>query len=190
MENKKNLTIIIIIVILLILIIAAIFTNYIDTGRVTTNHEPKFCIKTISSDASKVTYWGLGYKVIRYVGVSPNEPYKNNIGVKMGNWFMKYELSKDKKITIEYEGKAVEIKDFKDIETIESILLYSKYNEKICDGIITHKITLNNEIYYIKEYCKEIQKGNKQAKITDEDLRLINDIIHKNTNNTNNINIS
>ena len=39
-----------------------------------------------------MTYWGLGYKVIRYVGVSPNEPYENNIGVKMGSWFMRYEL--------------------------------------------------------------------------------------------------
>lgn len=34
----------------------------------------------------------MGYKVIRYVGVSPNELYENNIGVKMGSWFMKYEL--------------------------------------------------------------------------------------------------
>ena len=180
MKNKKILTISIIIVILLILIIAAVFTNYIDTGRVTTNHEPKFCIKIISGDGSKVTYWGLGYKAIRYVGVSPNEPYKNNIGVKMGNWFMKYELPKDKKIAIEYEGKTVEIKEFKDIETIENILLYSKYNEEICKGIVTHKVILNNEIYYIKEHCKEIQKGNKQAKITDEDLKLIKDIISNN----------
>ena len=60
----------------------------------TTGHEPKCCIKIVSYDGSKVTYWGLGYKVIRYVGVSPNEPYENNIGVKMGSWFMKYELPK------------------------------------------------------------------------------------------------
>ena len=39
-----------------------------------------------------MTYWGLVYKVIRYVGVSPNEPYKNNVGVKIGSWFMRYEL--------------------------------------------------------------------------------------------------
>lgn len=75
-----------------ILIITAIITNYVDIGRVTTRHEPKYCIKVVSNDGGKVTYWGLGYKVIRYVGVSPNEPYENNIGVKMGNWFMKYEL--------------------------------------------------------------------------------------------------
>lgn len=175
MKNKKWLIIGIIIVILLIIV--GVITNYIDNGRVRTNHEPKFCIKTISSDGSKVTYWGLGYKVIRYVGISPNEPYESNIGVKMGSWFMKYELPKDTKMNIEYEGKTVTITEYKDIEKIENILANSKYNNEICNGINTHKITLNNEVYYIKEYCKEIQKGNKQAKITDEDLNTINNII-------------
>ena len=81
-------------IVLIGLIAMGIITNYIDSGRVTTGHEPKCCIKIVSYDGSKVTYWGLGYKVIRYVGVSPNEPYENNIGVKMGSWFMKYELPK------------------------------------------------------------------------------------------------
>ena len=88
--NKKLL--IITLIFFLIIIVLAFITNYVDTGRVTTGHEPKCCIKIVSYDGSKVTYWGLGYKVIRYVGVSPNEPYENNIGVKMGSWFMKYEL--------------------------------------------------------------------------------------------------
>lgn len=88
--NKKLL--IITLIIFLMLIVLAFITNYVDTGRVTTGHEPKCCIKIVINDGSKVTYWGLGYKVIRYVGVSPNEPYENNIGVKMGSWFMKYEL--------------------------------------------------------------------------------------------------
>ena len=107
MKNKKWLIIGVIIVIAVVIV--GVITNYIDSSRVTTNHEPKFCIKTISSDGCKVTYWGLGYKVIRYVGVSPNEPYESNIGVKMGSWFMKYELPKDIKMKIEYEGKTVTI---------------------------------------------------------------------------------
>ena len=88
--NKKLL--IITLIFFLIIIVLAFITNYVDTGRVTTGHETKCCIKIVSYDGSKVTYWGLGYKVIRYVGLSPNEPYENNIGVKMGSWFMKYEL--------------------------------------------------------------------------------------------------
>ena len=164
---------------LIILIVAGIITNYADSGRVTTGHEPKYCIKIVSNDGSKVTYWGLGYKVIRYVGVSTNEPYENNIGAKMGSWFMNYELPKSNIIEIEYEGQTITITDIKDIGTIENILLNSKYDGEICDGINTHKIVLNNEIYYIKESCKEIQKGDKQATISAEDLELINNIISK-----------
>ena len=82
-------------IVLIVLIAMGIITNYIDSGRVATGHEPKYCIKIVNNDGSKVTYWGLGYKVIRYVGVSPNEPYESNIGVKMGNWFMKYKLPID-----------------------------------------------------------------------------------------------
>ena len=166
-----------------ILIVAGIITNYADTGRVTTGHEPKYCIKVVSHDGSKVTYWGLGYKVIRYVGVSPNEPYENNIGTKMGSWFMKYELPESDTVEIEYEGKTITITDIKDIGTIENILVNSKYNNEICNGINTHKIILNNDVYYIKESCKEIQKGNKQAIISTEDLETINNIIFNKMDN-------
>ena len=168
---------------LIILIVAGIITNYVDSGRVATGHEPKYCIKVVNNDGSKVTYWGLGYKVIRYVGVSPNEPYESNIGVKMGNWFMKYELPKADIIEIEYEGQTITITDIKDIRTIENILLNSKYNGEICNGINTHKIILNKDIYYIKESCKEIQKGDKQATISTEDLETINNIISQNKTN-------
>ena len=145
-------------IILVILIVAGIITNYADSGRVTTGHEPKYCIKIVSNDGSKVTYWGLGYKVIRYVGVSPNEPYENNIGVKMGSWFMNYDLPNEKIITIEYEGKTIKINNYDDINKIYNILVNSKYNSEICDGINTHKIIIDNEVYYLKESCQEIQK--------------------------------
>ena len=171
---------------LILLIILGIITNYADGGRVSTGHEPKYCIKVVSNDGSKVTYWGLGYKVIRYVGVSPNEPYENNIGTKMGSWFMNYELPKSNTIEIEYEGQKITITGIKDIGTIENILLNSKYDGEICDGINTHKIVLNNEVYYIKESCKEIQKGNKQATISTEDLSTIKSIIDNKINDEQN----
>ena len=170
-------------ILVIVLIVAGIITNYSDSARVTTGHEPKCCIKVVSNDGSKVTYWGLGYKVVRYVGVSPNEPYESNIGVKMGSWFMKYELPKADIIEIEYEGQIITITDIKDIGIIENILLNSKYNGEICNGINTHKIILNKDIYYIKESCKEIQKGDKQATISTEDLETINNIIFQNKTN-------
>ena len=103
----KKKVIIGIIIVAVILFTLGIITNYIDSGRVTTGHEPKCCIKIVSQDGSKITYWGLGYKVIRYVGVSPNEPYENNIGVKMGNWFMKFDLPEN---NYKAELKAVVVK--------------------------------------------------------------------------------
>lgn len=162
---------------LMVLITAGMITNYADSGRVTTGREPKYCIKAVSNDGNKVTYWGLGYKVIRYVGTSPNEPYENNIGVKMGNWFMEYELPISNPIEIEYEGHTVTITDIKDIRMIENILLNSKYQGEICEEANTYKITFNHEVYYIKEFCKEIQKGNQQAKMTDLDFNAIKSIV-------------
>ena len=80
------------IIIVIILIIASLLTSYIDSARVRAGIEPRYIIKISGKDGKKVTYWGLGYKVIRYPSVSPNEPFKNNKGVKYGNWFMKYEI--------------------------------------------------------------------------------------------------
>ena len=163
--------------ILMAIVILGAITNYIDSARVTTGHEPKCCIKTVSYDGVRVTYWGLGYKVIKYVKNSHQDPYEENIGVKMGSWFMKYELPKQKTIEVEYNGKTIEIINYNEILILENILLHSKYDSELCDGISTYKITLDSEVYYIKESCEEIQKGNKQAKITKEDLNTILEII-------------
>ena len=88
--KKKVLIIIGIIVIFLVAI--GLVTSYIDSARVRNAVEPKYTLKIVTDGGNKVTYWGLGYKVIRYPAVSPNEPYKNNLGVKYGSWFMKYDL--------------------------------------------------------------------------------------------------
>lgn len=92
MKNKISVILGILVVLLLVL---AMETSYIDSARVRNGVEPTCAIKTVSEDGNKVTYWGLGYKVIRYPSVSPNEPYENNRGVKYGSWFMKYELPTD-----------------------------------------------------------------------------------------------
>lgn len=84
----KNKILIMTLIVMVILAILGIITKYVDGGRVATNNEPKYCIKIVSNDGNKVTYWGLGYKVVRYIAVSQNEPYKNNLGAKIGSWFM------------------------------------------------------------------------------------------------------
>lgn len=162
----------VIIAVIIILTVLGIITKYVDSGRVATNNEPKYCIKIVSYDGNKVTYWGLGYKVVRYVAVSPNEPYRNNLGAKMGSWFMNYKLSNHESIKVELlmEGKTIEITKTRDIENITRLLKDSKYINELCEGMYTHKIEYDNETYYILEGCKEIKKDGKQAKISDEDF--------------------
>ena len=169
MKNKK---VIIIGIISIALVVAGLVTSYIDSARVRNSIEPKFTIKITTDGGNKITYWGLGYKVIRYPSVSPNEPYKNSLGVKYGSWFMKYELSNYESLDIELlmEGKTIQVSKTRDIEFIICLLEDSKYINEICNGINTHKIKLGNEIYYLKESCSEIQKGSKQALIFEEDL--------------------
>lgn len=88
--KKKNF--VVTIVLITLILITGLFTNYTDSARVRNGVEPIYTLKVISNNGDKITYIGLGYKVIRYVSVSPNEPYKNNRGVKYGSWFMSYSL--------------------------------------------------------------------------------------------------
>lgn len=97
----KKKALIITVIIITILVVVGLVTSYIDSARVRNGVEPKFVVKITTDGGNKVTYWGLGYKVVRYPSVSPTEPYKNNRGVKYGSWFMKYELEEDIKLPAE-----------------------------------------------------------------------------------------
>ena len=175
--KKKDL--IITILVLIILIIASLITKYIDTANVSTGHEPECCIKIVSQDGGKVTYWGLGYKVVRYVGVSPDEPYKSNIGVKMGNWFMNYEKPTNVVLDVKSfrENKTFKVSDKADVEFITNLLKHSKYIDEPCDGIIDYAITYDDFAYDVLISCCEIRKGNKQAKISDKDMKELERIL-------------
>ena len=168
----KKTWLIITISVLVILFIASLITKYIDTANVSTGHEPECCIKIVSQDGGKVTYWGLGYKVVRYVGVSPNEPYENNIGVKMGSWFMRYENPTNVILDVKSFGgnKTFQISYKTDVDFVANLLKYSKYTDEPCDGIIDYAITYDDYTYNVLIGCKEIRKGNKQAKISDKDM--------------------
>ena len=174
MKNKF-----IIAIFIIILLLAGLVTSYIDSARVRNGVEPKFAIKIASYDGNKISYWGLGYKVIRYPAVSPKESFKSSLGVKYGSWFMKYQLANYDIIDVELliDGKTVKVSKTRDIEFIIGLLEDSKYINEVCDGINSHKIILDNEIYYIKDGCKEIQKGKKQAKISDADFERFMKII-------------
>ncbi len=174
----KKKILLIISIILIILIVLGVVTNYIDSGRVTTNHEPKFCIKIVSNDGSKITYWGLGYKVIAYVSVSPNELYQSHIGVKMGSWFMKYVLEETPHLILTINDKTKDIDKKSDIDFIKNIFLNSKYNELPCDGKVSYIIKMDNQTYYLKSDCSALEKDNTQAILSESDLNKLLQIIN------------
>jgi len=179
MKKKPKIILIIVAVIIVLLIPIGLVTSYIDIARVRNSIEPKYTIKIVTDGGNKVTYWGFGYKVVRYPAVSPKEKFKSSLGVKFGSWFMNYKLSEYDNIEIELldEGKIIKVSRTRDIEFIVSLLRDSKYINELCEGINTHKIEIDNEIYYLKESCKEIQKGSKQAEMSDEDLSRLLKII-------------
>lgn len=175
--KKKGL--IITICVLVVLIIASLTTKYIDTANVSTGHEPECCIKIVSQDGGKVTYWGLGYKVVRYVGVSPKEPYESNIGVKMGSWFMNYEKPTNVILDVKSFGtnNTFQISEKADVDFVTNLLKHSKYIDEPCDGIVDYAITYDNDTYNVLISCSEIRKGNKQAKISDKDMEELERIL-------------
>lgn len=168
----KKKTFIILPIVVVLLVTASLVTSYIDSARVRNSVEPKCTIKIVSEDGSKVTYWGLGYKVVRYVGVSPDEPYENSIGVKMGSWFMNYEKPTNVILDVKSFGtnNTFQISEKVDVDFITNLLKHSKYIDEPCDGIIDYAITYDDYTYNVLIGCSEIRKGNKQAKISDKDM--------------------
>lgn len=183
--NKRKNKLIILGIIIAILIAFGLVTSYIDSARVRNGVEPKYTIKIVTNGGNKITYWGIGYKVVRYPSVSPNEPYKNNLGVKYGSWFMTYKLSNYGRIDVELlmEAETIQVTRTRDIEFIVNLLKDSKYINELCYGINTHKIIIEDVVYYIKESCMEIQKGKKQSKISEEDLNKFLKILDNYKNN-------
>jgi len=157
-------------IIFVILIVTGLVTSYLDGAKVRNGVEPKHVIKIVSESGSKVTYWGLGYKVVRYPSVSPNEPYKNNRGVKYGSWFMKYELEEVEGIKISLEDVRDKINNYfsKDNVDKSNVAYWGIYEENsvVVVGMLDISIEKQNEfinnvfsscccskyIEYIKEY--------------------------------------
>ena len=150
----KKKVIILLGIIAIILVATALVTGYADSARVRNSVEPVHTVKVVSQDGCKVTYWGLGYKVIRYPSVSPGEPYKNNRGVKYGNWFTKYELP-----TETTKEDAIKIAQ-NDINKIEKATIINFKNPTVEELVLDENMS-----FYLFDADENI-KGKKAYKIT------------------------
>ena len=175
----KKKIIFIIVLILAVIIVLGFITNYVDSGRVGTGHEPKYCIRLVSEDGSKVTYWGFGYKVIRYVATSPNEPFKNNIGVKMGSWFMNYELPKDdidiNNLDDFYSTKLTIDNDIRNLSK-EYNLFDAEKDGWLVVGAMVHNDSLYDK--FMNDYKNKTTSFIRVAQSTDEGDTILYDILY------------
>ena len=143
----KKKVLIIIGVIVTVLVAIGLVTSYIDSARVRNAVEPKYTLKIVTDGGNKVTYWGLGYKVVRLTKVSPSEPYKNSLDVKYGSWFMN-------------DNFFVANNSKKNIENAESESALDKVTMTIKEGTLTSAtIVINNE-------------SNEELRITENGLEL------------------
>ena len=148
----KKRVLIVIGIVLTLLFVVGLLTSYIDMARVRNSMEPKYTIKIVSDGGNKVTYWGLGYKVVRYTSVSPNEPYKNNLGVKYGSWFMKYELDRTIEAKITLEDVNTKIQEYFGKEKVNETNLVYNYvdneNNFVIVGLIDNSDKKQEEFIY------------------------------------------
>lgn len=183
-KYMRRLFSILLIVFLLILII--LIPNYVDGARVTAGKEPIYCAKVSSSYSNKVTYWGLGYKVIRYVNESPDEPFEDSLGVKMGSWFMDYELPSDHPKSKNEVKMMEDLDDFyhtvlTENDDIRALSSEYHFSDAIKDQCLAIGSTIHNAYLY-DDFMKNYQNHNdafiRVAQTSDEGDLILSDLLY------------
>lgn len=182
---KKGIKVLLI-VIGVIIILGLIFFA-IDYNRVQKQEKPIFCIQNpagVIMDGGTIEYFGLGYKVIDFNMLNGYDE------IKIGSWFMQYEdfenefnnyVSNTKVIVNGYNNIPNITMTDEDALILKQMLNEFTYNKELCNGIYSYEIIIDDkEHYMIKRDCKAIEKDNKQAEITEEELKNIEGIIDNN----------
>ena len=178
----------VLLIILGVIIILGLIFFAVDYSRVQRQETPIFCINyATANDGGTNEYLGLGYKVIDFNRLNGYDE------IKIGSWFMKYEDFENEynKYTEELSNIEVIVNDYNNIPSItitnndaiaiKQILNGFTYNGELCDGLYSYEIIINDEEHYmVKRDCKAIEKGDKQADITEEQFNSIEEIIEKN----------
>ena len=84
----------IIIIIISIFVILGIASGIYDYQRIRKCNEPVFVIKG-NFAKEPFNYYGLGYRIQRWNGISPNAPICKDQKVKFGLWFYSWEVDVD-----------------------------------------------------------------------------------------------
>ncbi len=177
----------VLLIILGVIIVLGLVFFAIDYNRVQKQEKPIFCIQNpagVIRDGGTVEYFGLGYKVIDFNRLDGYDE------IKIGSWSMKYE-DFENEFNDYVDNAKVVVEGYNNIQTItitgedatmiKQLLNEFTYNDELCDGIYSYEIIIDDkEHYMVKRDCKAIEKGDKQANITDEELKEIEEIIENN----------
>ena len=177
----------VLLIVLGVIIILGLVFFAIDYNRVQKQEKPLFCIQHpagVIMDGGTVEYFGLGYKVIDYNMLNGYDE------IKIGSWFMKYEDFENEYNSYVDDTKVI-VNGYNNIPNIsitgEDALILKQvlndftYDGELCDGIYSYEIIIDDKDHYmIKRACKAIEKDNKQAEITEEELKTIEGIIDNN----------
>ena len=177
----------VLLIVLGVIIVLGLIFFAIDYNRVQKQEKPLFCIQHpggVIMDGGTVEYFGLGYKVIDYNMLNGYDE------IKIGSWFMKYEDFENEYNSYVDDTKVI-VNGYNNIPNItitgedalilKQILNDFTYNKELCNGIYSYEIVIDDKDHYIiKRACKAIEKDNKQAEITEEELKTIEGIIYNN----------
>ena len=177
----------VLLIVLGVIIILGLVFFAIDYNRVQKQEKPLFCIQHpagVIMDGGTVEYFGLGYKVIDFNRLNGYDE------IKIGSWFMKYEdfeneynsyVDDTKVIVNGYNNMPNITITGEDALIIKQVLNDFTYDGELCNGIYSYEIIIDDKDHYmIKRACMAIEKGNKQAEITEEELKTIEGIIDNN----------
>ncbi len=177
----------VLLIVLGVIIILGLVFFAIDYNRVQKQEKPLFCIQHpagVIMDGGTVEYFGLGYKVIDFNRLNGYDE------IKIGSWFMKYEdfeneynsyVDDTKVIVNGYNNMPNITITGEDALILKQILNDFTYDGELCNGIYSYEIIIDDKDHYmIKRACMAIEKGNKQAEITEEELKTIEGIIDNN----------
>ena len=175
----------VLLIILGVIITLGLIFFVVDYNRIQKEEKPLFCINyATANDGGTNEYLGLGYKVINFNRVNGYDE------MKIGSWLMKYE-DFEKEYNNYIDDTNITIKGYinlpnitiegEDALILKQILSDFVYDGELCNGIYSYEIIINDEEHYmVKRDCKAIEKGDKQADITEEQLNSIEEIIEKN----------
>lgn len=166
---------------LVVLTILGLLFNAIDTKRISKQEKPIFTINIYGKDGDKITYWGLGYKIISYPKISPSEPFKNHTS-KKGSWFMKFDKP-NQEMEVKHSKRIDSIDEFYNIsltknKDIRDLPKEYKVDNALKDEVYVNTISLENVEEFLKDYKNEKSVYLRTAKTTKEGDLLIRDVLY------------